>query len=349
LRDVESLASQHDCLLCDLDGTLFRGAQPTAGAIETLAAVNTRILFITNNASRGASEVAAHLRELGFRAKAEDVVTSAQTAARLLAEDLASDSAVLVVGTDALAGEVATVGLRPVRQWADDPVAVVQGHSEHTCWSNLAEAALAIQGGALWVAANVDVTLPSERGLLPGNGAMVAALRAATDAEPRVAGKPQPALFRDALSRGDFEAPLVIGDRMDTDIAGANAAELPSILVLTGVSTATDAIFAPVQQRATYLANDVRALLDSSDLLRVAAQPGWHVAVGSAEIIVTASHNDNAPADGLPVIRAVADAVWKETDNPHRRPLIAGDAAARQALLHAVDAGLLESDSVDTS
>src|SRR6516225_8083795 len=95
LRDVKSLASQHDCLLCDLDGTLFRGAQPTVGAIPTLAAVNARILFITNNASRGAAEVADHLRELGFTAKAEDVVTSAQTAARLLASQLASDSAVL--------------------------------------------------------------------------------------------------------------------------------------------------------------------------------------------------------------------------------------------------------------
>jgi len=349
LRDVDSLASQHDCLLCDLDGTLFRGIQPTVGATGTLAAVNARILFITNNASRGAAEVADHLRELGFAANAADVVTSAQTAARLLASELASESAVLILGTDALATEVATVGLRPVRQWADDPVAVVQGHSPHTCWPDLAEAALAIRAGALWVAANVDVTLPSERGLLPGNGAMVAALRAATGAEPRVAGKPQPALFRDALSRGDFEAPLVIGDRLDTDIAGANAAELPSILVLTGVSTAADAIFAPIKQRTTYIANDVRGLLDSSDVLRVAPQPGWHVAVGSAEIVVTASHNDNAHVDGLPVIRAIADAVWKKADNPRRLPLIAGDDTAQQALLHAVDAGVLESDSVNTS
>jgi glycerol-1-phosphatase len=345
---VTPLASQHDCLLCDLDGTLFRGAEPTIGALETLAAVTVRVLFITNNASRGAAEVADHLRELGFTAKADDVVTSAQTAARLLASELPAESAVLVVGTDALAAEIATAGLRPVRQWGDDPIAVVQGHSSDTCWSHLAEAALAIRGGALWVAANVDVTLPSERGLLPGNGAMVAALRAATDEEPRVAGKPQPALFRDALNRGSFRAPLVIGDRLDTDIAGANAAVLPSILVLTGVSTAEDAIFAPAQQRMTYIANDLRALLDSPDRLRVAPQPAWHVAVGAADIIVTASH-DVGDDDGLSIIRAVADAVWKESDNPHRRPLIAGDDAARQARRRAVAAGLLESDSVNTS
>jgi glycerol-1-phosphatase len=311
--------------------------------------VTARVLFITNNASRGAAEVADHLRELGFTAKAGDIVTSAQTAARLLASELPAEAAVLVVGTDALAAEVATAGLRPVRQWADDPIAVVQGHSPHTCWPNLAEAALAIRGGALWVAANVDVTLPSERGLLPGNGAMVAALRAATDKEPRVAGKPQPALFRDALSRGNFGAPLVIGDRLDTDIAGANAAELPSILVLTGVSRAQDAIFAPVQQRATYIANDLRALLDSPDRLRVAPQPEWRVAVESIEIIVTASHNGAAQTDGLAVIRAVADAVWKEAEHPNRRPLVGGDDVSRQALRRAVAAGLLESDSVNTS
>ncbi|MBV8966369.1 MAG: HAD hydrolase-like protein, partial [Mycobacteriaceae bacterium] len=211
-----------------------------------------------------------------------------------------------------------------------------------------AEAALAIRGGALWVAANVDVTLPSERGLLPGNGAMVAALRAATDHEPRIAGKPEPALFRDALSRGNFRAPLVIGDRLDTDIAGANAAELPSILVLTGVSTAEDAIFAPAPQRATYIANDLRALADSADRLRIAAQPGWQVGVESAEIVVTASDH-GADADLLAVIRAVADAVWKEAESPYRRPLAAGDEAAREALDRAVADGVLKSDSVNTS
>ena len=138
----------------------------------------------------------------------------------------------LIVGTESLAAEIDNVGLKPVRQWSDDPVAVVQGHSPQTGWPDLAEAALAIRGGALWVAANVDKTLPSERGLLPGNGSMVAALRAATDSEPQVAGKPEPTLLTDALSRGDFRTPLVVGDRLDTDIAGANAAGLPSLLVL---------------------------------------------------------------------------------------------------------------------
>ena len=243
---MSSLAQDHDCLLLDLDGTVFRGHEPTPGAVDTLAVVRARTLFVTNNASRGAAEVAQHLREMGFTAKPDDIVTSAQSAARLLQEQLQPGAAVLVVGTDSLAEEIRRVGLRPVRQWSDGPVAVVQGHSPQTGWSDLAEAALAIRGGALWVAANVDKTLPSERGLLPGNGAMVAALRTATDVKPQVAGKPEPTLLTDALARGTFHAPLVVGDRLDTDIAGAGAAGLPSLLVLCGVSTAVDTVRAAV-------------------------------------------------------------------------------------------------------
>src|SRR6185312_17167359 len=143
-----------------------------------------------------------------------------------------------------LAAEVKNVGLEPVRLWSDEPRAVVQGHSPETAWADLAEAALAIRAGATWVAANVDRTLPSERGLLPGNGSMVAALRTATDRDPQVAGKPAPTLLNDALARGEFRSPIVVGDRLDTDIAGATAADLPSLLVLTGVSTAADMVHA---------------------------------------------------------------------------------------------------------
>src|SRR6185437_12261520 len=154
--------------------------------------VDSRTLFVTNNASRGADEVAAHLRELGFTASGEDVVTSAQSAAHLLADQLPSGSRVLIVGTEALSDEIAAVGLHPVRSFDDRPDAVVQGLSMAIGWADLAEAALAIRAGAVWVAANVDKTLPTERGLLPGNGSLVAALQAATESEPQVAGKPGP-------------------------------------------------------------------------------------------------------------------------------------------------------------
>ena len=328
--DVKTLAQQHDCLLLDLDGTVFRGHAPTPGAVQTLASVECRALFVTNNASRSANEVAAHLCELGFSAVTDDVVTSAQSAARMLAARLPAGAKVLVVGTDALAAEVDTVGLTPVRLVADEPVAVVQGLSMSIGWAELAEAALAIRGGALWVTANLDVTLPTERGLVPGNGSLVAAVRAATGAEPLVAGKPAPALMQDALARGVFRTPLVVGDRLDTDIAGANAAGLPSLLVLTGVGTALDAIVADTEERPTYLGEDLRALSVDADTLKVAAHPAWRAAFDSGAVTITATGAD--PGDGLSVVRATARAVW-DADRSGGPPAIrAGDDTARAAL-----------------
>ncbi|MGY4709146.1 HAD-IIA family hydrolase [Mycolicibacterium sp. CBM1] len=326
---MTTLAQQHDCLLLDLDGTVFRGQEPTAGAVGALeSAAAPRKLFVTNNASRAAEEVAEHLRELGFSADAADVVTSAQSAAGLLAHQLPAGAKVLIVGTDALADEISAVGLEPVRTFDDDPVAVVQGHSTATGWPDLAEAALAIRAGAVWVAANVDRTLPTERGLLPGNGSMVAALRTATDAEPQVAGKPAPALMRDALARGTFRSPLVIGDRLDTDIAGASAAELPSLMVLCGVSTAAEAVHAAPRERPTYIGADLRDLHTPSDDLAVAEHPAWRVEVSEDTVTITATGADPGP-DGLSIVRAAAHAVWSLSRGAAVR---AGDHTARAAL-----------------
>ena len=327
---MSTLAQEHDCLLLDLDGTVFRGHEATPGAVETLAAVRSRVLFVTNNASRGPAEVAQHLCAMGFTAKPDDIVTSAQSAARLLQEQLEPGAAVLIVGTDSLAAEVRNVGLKPVRLWSDDPVAVVQGHSPQTGWADLAEAALAIRGGALWVAANVDKTLPSERGLLPGNGAMVAALRAATDSDPLVAGKPEPTLLTDALARGKFRTPLVVGDRLDTDIAGANAAGLPSLHVLSGVSTAADTVRADVGQRPNYIAQDLRSLNARADSLRIGPHPAWDVDVGPTAVTVQSTGRD--PGDSLSVVRATAGAVWNAQLDARRVVLMALDDTARQAM-----------------
>ena len=325
---MNSIAQQYDCLLIDLDGTVFRGAQPTTGAVQSLDEVRSRKLYVTNNASRSADEVASHLRQLGFSAAGEDIVTSAQSAAHMLADQLAPESRVLIVGTDALANEIAAVGLCPVRRYDDEPVAVVQGLSTTIGWPDLAEAALAIRAGALWVAANVDPTLPTERGLLPGNGSFVAALRAATGAEPRVAGKPAPRLLQDAVARGDFSAPLVIGDRLDTDIEGANAAELPSLMVLTGVNSARDAVFAEPAHRPTYIGQDLRSLHQDGEVLAVGSQPGWRVDVG--ESAVTVSGDGAEDGDGLSIVRAVASAVWDADGGPSR--IEAADSGARAAL-----------------
>lgn len=257
---VVSLATLHDCLLLDLDGTLLRGTRAIDGVADALSRTTTRNLFLTNNASRSAAEVAQYLCELGFDASPHDIVTSGRCAALLLGAELTPGSRVLVIGSDALATEVNEVGLQPIRRWADGPDAVVQGFAPDIGWRDLAEAALAIGAGTPWVATNPDLTLPTERGLVPGNGSLVAALRAATGAEPQVVGKPHGFIFREALSRSDFQRPLMVGDRLDTDIAGANSAGLPSLLVLSGVSSAADALRAQPAQQPTYIAADLRGI-----------------------------------------------------------------------------------------
>jgi glycerol-1-phosphatase len=329
--DMTTFVQQYDCLLLDLDGTVFRGHEPTEGAVEALADVGIRALYVTNNASRSAEEVAAHLRELGFTADGHDVVTSAQSAANMLAAQLPPDSPVLIIGTDSLAGEIKAVGLTPVRSFDDKPVAVVQGHSPETGWAQLAEGVLAIRAGALWVATNVDKTLPSERGLLPGNGSMVAAVCAATDTEPQVAGKPAPTLMSDALARGDFHNVLVVGDRLDTDIAGANAAELPSLMVLTGVSSACDAVHAIPSERPTFIAHDLRTLHQEASPAAVAAHPAWRIETDGSAVTVWAT-GDDPGTDELSVVRATARAVWDSDADAATVRVVAGDDAARAAL-----------------
>ncbi|MVU83965.1 HAD-IIA family hydrolase [Nocardia sp. ET3-3] len=257
------LRDRFEALLLDLDGTLFRGHDPIPGASEALSAGDSgqRLMYVTNNASRSADAVALHLRDLGFDAHEDEVVTSAQAAARLLAHRVPPGATVLVVGTDDLIAEVENVGLQAVRRFDGVvPSAVVQGHSMQTAWADLAEAAYALRSGALWVAANTDATLPTERGLAPGNGSMVAALRHASGLEPIVAGKPFAPLMEDALERAGTRDALVVGDRLDTDIDGAGATGLESLMVLTGVSTLADLRSQPADRMPTYIAESLDAL-----------------------------------------------------------------------------------------
>jgi glycerol-1-phosphatase len=330
-QQVKTLVQRHDCLLLDLDGTLYRGHAAIDGAVDTLSSIDTCALFVTNNASSTPSEVAAHLCELGISANSGDVVTSAQSAARLLAEQLNAGAKVLVLGTEALAAEVRAVGLTPVRKFRDSPAAVVQGHSPLTGWGQLCEAALAIRGGVPWIVTNLDATLPSERGLVPGNGSMVAALVSAVERAPQVAGKPMSAIIANALSRGNFTSPLVIGDRLDTDIAGADAARLPSMLVLTGASSASDAVHARHGQRPTHIARDLRGLHEPPEEVAVAEHPAWHVSVGRTAVTITSTGVDPG-ADGLSVVRVVAHTLWNNRFQNGTAVIRPGDDAAWVAL-----------------
>lgn len=260
----------YDLIIFDLDGVVYLGSEPVpgaAGAINRLHEEHRALAYATNNAGRRPHEVAELLVSLGIPASADEVITSPQAAARLLAERLPAGSGVLIVGADALRAEIAAVGLEPVDAAQAKPAAVVQGYGPDVGWRMLAEASVAIRAGALWIATNGDRTLPSPRGPLPGNGALVAALATALDRAPdAIVGKPEPALFNQAAKRIGAQRPVVVGDRLDTDIEGAVRAGMDSVLVFTGVSTAQDLLAAPAHQRPTFIAFDLTGLftMDSS-------------------------------------------------------------------------------------
>lgn len=296
---------------------LYLAEEPVPHAATSVAsarAAGMRFAYVTNNASRSPEAVAAKLSALDIPAQPDEVVTSGQAAARTLAEHLPVGAAVLVVGTDALAEEVRAVGLRTVRTVAEageqGPAAVVQGLAPATSWADLAEAAVALHRGALWVAGNTDATLPTNRGPLPGNGAFVAALRLVTGREPLVSGKPDPSLHRASVERVGAQRPLVVGDRLDTDVLGAVRGGADSLLVLTGVVSLREVVQAPAGSRPTYIAADLRGLLHPHPEVEVdgeTARCGAAVAHHTGGRVSCEDVSD----DGM---RAVAALAWRCAD-----------------------------------
>ncbi len=264
------LAALYDTALLDLDGVVYRGRDAVPNAVPSLLAAadaGMHLAYVTNNASRTPEAVAQHLRELGLPAHAEDVVTAAQAVARLIAEQVPHGARVLMVGDEGLRQALLEHKLTIVDSADDDPAAVVQGYRPDTSWTDLAEAAYAIGRGVPWFAANTDRTMPTARGIAPGNGALVGAVAAAAGGWPTVAGKPEPALHRETMIRTEARKPLIVGDRLDTDIEGANRAGVASLLVLTGVSTLAELREAPKAQQPTYVSQDLRGLLDPARLI----------------------------------------------------------------------------------
>ncbi|GAB3903045.1 HAD-IIA family hydrolase [Kibdelosporangium lantanae] len=314
------LLDDYDALLLDLDGTVYRGNEAVPGAAEAVQAARengTAVRFVTNNASRSPEDVAEHLTDLGITTKPVEVNTSAQAAGTVLRERLRPGAEVLVVGTKALADIVQAAGLTPVREYADTVAGVVQGLDKDAGWRDLAEATLAIRHGALWVACNMDATLPTERGELPGNGAMVAVLRTATGQEPVVAGKPARPLMDEAITSADANRPLVVGDRLDTDIAGAVTAEVDALLVLSGVTTPAALLAAPAWLRPRYVATDMSAVRGPAADVEIAPQRGWDVErTGEFAFCVRATGG----GDPLSLLRTLCAA---------HRPIDGGDAVVR--------------------
>ncbi|MEV0966581.1 HAD-IIA family hydrolase [Streptomyces sp. NPDC049910] len=329
---ARALSEVYDTALLDLDGVVYAGGEPVPHAVASLGTARDggmHLAYVTNNALRTPEAVAAHLTELGVPAEAHDVITSAQAVARLISEQVPAGSRVLVIGGEGLRVALLERGLEPVDSADDDPAAVVQGYGgPELAWGRLAEASYAVSRGVPWFASNTDLTIPSARGIAPGNGAAVEAVRIATGREPQVAGKPLPPMHRETVLRTGAERPLVIGDRLDTDIEGAFNGGVDSLLVLTGVTDPAQLLRAEPKHRPTYVDEDLRGLLTGQPEVGSAGSGegfvcgGWTASVRGQALVID---GDGRRLDGL---RALCAAAWTYAGDGARSPE-AGRALAR--------------------
>ncbi|MFF4082917.1 HAD hydrolase-like protein [Streptomyces sp. NPDC001777] len=307
-----ALYEAYDTALLDLDGVVYAGGRAIVHAVDSLGTARDggmHLAYVTNNALRTPAAVAEHLTELGIPAEPTDVITSAQAVARLMADQLPAGSRVLVVGGEGLRVALRERGLVPVEYADDEPVAVAQGYGgPDMAWGRFAEAAYAIARGAVWFASNTDLTIPGARGIAPGNGAAVEVVRIATGAEPQVAGKPLPPMHRETVLRTGAERPLVVGDRLDTDIEGAFNGGVDSLLVLTGVTDAAQLVAAGPRHRPTYVDADLRGLLtgqpEVTETGRGFVCGDWTASARGDELVL---EGDGDALDGL---RALCGAAW---------------------------------------
>ena len=261
-----------DVLLFDLDGVVYIGSEQVPGAtvaIESARAQGARCIFVTNNASRTPDEVAEHLCSLGVAAEADEVVTASMAGATLVC-DFIDSGEVLSIGGPGVAAALRERGFQPVPTFSPSVRAVMQGYGPEVGWRDLAEATFAVRAGLPWIATNMDSSFPTVRGVAPGNGSLVNVVAQTTGRRPdAVAGKPEPALLREAIRRTGALRPLMIGDRLDTDIAAGSRLGVPTLLVATGISTLAEAYQAAGELRPTYAAEDLSCLLPNRHFLAV--------------------------------------------------------------------------------
>lgn len=316
-RSRRTPLSDVDVVLADLDGVVYAGAGAIPYAIDSLKQVEStrRLGYITNNASRTDASVAAHLSELGLTVAPDEVVTSPQAAMRLVSGLIPAGSTILVVGGEGLVHEVRKAGFEVTRSADDAPAAVVQGFAPEVGWSDLAEAAFALkvpenEGGIPWIATNTDWTIPQSRGVAPGNGTLVSAVHTAIGRLATVAGKPETPIFEEAVARFGAKHPLFIGDRLDTDIAGASRAGIESALVLTGIDRPKHVLAAAEGQRPTYILGDLRELHEPYPEVKVTGDTVTvrDAAVRVDGVDVTILREGDRPID---LVRAGAEAIWR--------------------------------------
>lgn len=317
----QPLYERYDCAMLDLDGVVYRGPNAIPDVPYLLRQARRGGMtqaFVTNNAARTPDAVAKHLRDLGVEADASDVVTSAQAAARELVALVGLGAPVFVVGGEGLTAALREVGLRPVSDADERPAAVVQGFHPDVGWRQLAKASYLVAQGVPWVATNLDLTVPTARGIAPGNGALVAAVAAAGGRRPDlVAGKPYRPLFDETVRRTGATHPLVVGDRLDTDIEGAVGSGADSLLVMTGVTDLAALCSAVTGQRPSYVSWTLAGLLTTHET-PVRRDGSWHLdgwsvaasATASAPALVLEQTGDDRDSG----LRTVVSAAWEHHD-----------------------------------
>jgi HAD superfamily hydrolase (TIGR01450 family) len=326
LRSCEQpLWSAYDVAILDLDGVVYIGPDAVPGAAEHLGAASQAgmaLAYVTNNAARTPRTVATHLVELGMPAAPDDVVTSAQAAARLVSEVVDPGSPVYVIGGDGLFEALEEQGLRPVQRIEDEPRAVVSGYHPELRWKTVIDGAILVRRGTPWFASNTDMSVPTPHGPGPGNGVLVEAVARFAAVAPVVAGKPEPPLFHETLRRVGGRRPLVVGDRLDTDIEGAVRAGYDSLLVMTGVTGLEELAAAAPGARPTYVSMTLAGIgraheapVEGDDGW---CRGGWRATTTDATLTVErVGEGEGAPDDWLAVAAAAA---WSYLDT-HGEPV----------------------------
>ena len=306
------LVDGYDSLLLDLDGVVYLGAQAIDHAVDNINAAQAqgfKVGYVTNNASRKPETIAEQLSAFGLNVHADEVIGSARAAVKMLAERIPAGSKVLVVGGEGLTSEVEAFGFEIVSQASQKPAAVIQGFSPDVGWKQLAEASFAIQGGAIWLATNQDWTIPREGGIAPGNGTLVSAVHTAVGILPDFAGKPFRPIFDSAVTQLNISRPLMIGDRLDTDIRGGVGFGIDTACVLTGIASRKDLIGARPEDRPTYILQDLRQLFEPYPQVKVTKRG---VKLGKAEVELIGNKVLVTEGDprSLEALRAACSLIW---------------------------------------
>lgn len=261
--------SKYDVVLCDLDGVIYEGTHSIKDAPETinkLLSSSIPVGYVTNNSSRKPETIAEQLAGFGIETPADNVIGSAKTGVGILSTLIPAGAKVFVVGGEGLRSRVIEAGFELVTSSDDKPAGVIQGFDPSVAWTDLAEASYSIANGAKWVATNQDWTIPREKGIAPGNGTLVSAVHTAVGQLPIFAGKPEPAIYKTAVEHFSAKQALFVGDRIDTDIRGANRAGIDSVLVMTGISTRKEVLGVKKEDRPTFIIGTMAELLRDYDL-----------------------------------------------------------------------------------